>query len=401
MLVLATAGPSLRAEGGGNPMRDPTVRPGSLFFATPLPRERMAPRREQGLPGQGARRGAAPAEPAMVVIRPKVDPQIFVGVFGDTLAALVGGGLDEVFADMTGVAVIRHVRPDSGLVRLDFHDWAKAARETLAGPQPMTAGVVMIGANDRQPIREGDITHEPLSDRWREIYRERIDALAQVFIRAGLPLIWVGNPPMQNTRLSADLIAINEIVRQRVERAGGIFVDLWPVFVDAENRFAALGPDVSGQMARLRSGDGVHFTRAGARKAAHFVDVALRRALPRLSDGSQVAAAPAAYPALPGAEAVQLPPELQPGGVERLIDQMARLGMGLDPIAPPVIKVKPAVGPVLPLTGAPLARGGELVGGLAAARAGPQAAELDRVFGEGRTPAPPPGRADDFRWPRP
>lgn len=401
MLVLATAGPSLRAEGGGNPMRDPTVRPGSLFSTTPLPRERVAPRREPERGGHGARRNATPAEPAAVVIRPKADPQIFIGVFGDTLAALVGGGLDEVFADMTGVAVIRHARPDSGLVRVDFHDWTQTARETLAGPQRLTAGVVMIGANDRQPIREGDITHEPLSDRWREIYRERIDALAQVFIRAGLPLIWVGNPPMQNTRLSADLIAINEIVRQRVERAGGIFVDLWPGFVDAENRFAALGPDVSGQMARLRSGDGVHFTRAGARKAAHFVDVALRRALPQLSDGSQVAAAPAAYPALPGAEAIELPLELQPGGVERLIDQMARLGTGLDPIAPPVIKVKPAVGPMLPLTGAPLARGGELVSGLAAARAGPQAAELDRVFGEGRMPAPPPGRADDFRWPRP
>ena len=397
MLVLATAGPSLRAEGGGNPMRDPTLRPGSLFSATPLPRERVAPRREP----ERSRRGALPAEPAAVVIRPKADPQIFIGVFGDTLAALVGGGLDEVFADMTGVAVIRHARPDSGLVRVDFHDWTKAARETLAGPQRLTAAVVMIGVNDRQPIREGDITHEPLSDRWREIYRERIDALAEVFIRAGLPLIWVGNPPMQNTRLSADLIAINELVRQRVERAGGIFVDLWPGFMDSENRFAALGPDVNGQMARLRSGDGVHFTRAGGRKAAHFVDVALRRVLPQLSDGSQVAAAPAAYPSLPGAEAIQLPPELQPGGVERLIDQMARLGMGLEPIAPPVIKVKPAVGPVLPLTGAPLARGGELVSGLAQARAGPQAADLDRVFGEGRAPAPPPGRADDFRWPRP
>ena len=39
------------------------------------------------------------------------------------------------------------------------------------------------------------------------------------------------------------------------------------------------GPDFEGQMRILRSGDGVHFTKFGARKLAHYVERELRRVL--------------------------------------------------------------------------------------------------------------------------
>jgi uncharacterized protein len=205
---------------------------------------------------------------------------------------------------------------------------------------------------------------------------------------------------MQNQRLSTDLISLNDMFRQRVERSGGAYVDLWPAFVDVENRFSPTGPDLNGQVARLRTGDGVHFTRAGGRKAAHFTDVVLRRILPETAERPLIAApTPGADPS-PPVDRAALPPELQPGGVERLIDQMARLGGAPEPIAPPVIPVKPIAGPVLQLTTPPITRGGQLAPDLATARSGPQAREVERAFGEGRPPAPQAGRADDFRWPR-
>jgi hypothetical protein len=211
---------------------------------------------------------------------------------------------------------------------------------------------------------------------------------------------------MQNARLSVDLAVINELVRQRVERGGGVYIDLWPGFVDAENRYSASGPDVTGQPMRLRTGDGVHFTRAGARKAAHFADVALRRLLPDLQDGPQLAAPGPVAPLMPQPGSPEAPAETDPAGgaaaiaaIERLIDQAARQGHGFEALAAPVIRVKPVAGPVLPLTGPALASGGALVPLLATARPGADAG-LERVFGEGRAPAPAQGRADDFRWPR-
>ncbi len=383
-----------------NPIYDPTMpRGGSLFFPRfqPVERARPAPRRQARPERPVARRMLEPAAPVAAAGAPQPkspDPDVVIAVLGDTLAELMGAGLDDAFADQPKTVVIRRTRPDSGLVRNDFHDWPKAARELLASDQRVSIAVMLIGSNDRQPIRDGDQVHEPLSERWREIYRERVDAVVQAFRERRVPLVWVGAPPMQNSRLSTDLIAMNELYRQRVERAGGVFVDLWPAFVDAENRFSAVGPDLGGQIARLRTGDGVHFTRSGARKAAHFADVALRRIIPDLSAGP-VLAAPSP------ADVTPLPIELQPGGVERLIDQMARAATGLEPVAAPVFVVKPIAGPVLPLTGPAISRGGALLPGLAAARGeGQGAVDAARVFGEGRAPAPVAGRADDFRWPR-
>ena len=128
-------------------------------------------------------------------------------------------------------------------------------------------------ANDRQPIREGDETADPLTDRWRALYRTRVEALAKVFTDRKIPLIWVGLPPVQSESLSRDLASLNDIVRDTVTKAGGTYVDIWPGFVDDRDRYAASGPDPEGQIAKLRTADGVHFTKAGDRKLAHFAEL--------------------------------------------------------------------------------------------------------------------------------
>jgi hypothetical protein len=110
----------------------------------------------------------------------------------------------------------------------------------------------MLGANDRQAIRDGEASHEPLSERWRELYRARVDAVVKSFADRKIPLLWVGTPPMKNEKYSADLLAFNEIYRDRVQRGGGVYVDIWPGFVDDQNRYSPIGPGVDGQVMRLR-----------------------------------------------------------------------------------------------------------------------------------------------------
>ena len=39
------------------------------------------------------------------------------------------------------------------------------------------------------------------------------------------------------------------------------------------------GPDFEGQTRRLRTSDGVHFTKAGARKLAHYLEREIRRVM--------------------------------------------------------------------------------------------------------------------------
>ncbi|MCO5091390.1 SGNH family hydrolase [Bosea sp. (in: a-proteobacteria)] len=353
---------------------------------------------QQAQPQQRPRSAPVRRREAPVVVRddpviPKVDVAHHVVVMGDSLANLLANGLDDALNNRPDVAVLHKAKPDSGLVRTDFYDWPKTAAEILAGEQKLSIGVMLVGLNDRQPIREGETVHEPMSPRWLELYRDRIDMIAGAFAEKRVPLIWVGAPPVQNGRLSADFVTFNELYRQRVEKAGGHYVDLWGGFVDAENRYAATGPDVSGQPVRLRLGDGIHFTAAGARKAAHFVDLVIRRIIEAAPQNGIVA--------LPVSPETGAPTdlELQPGGVERLIDQMVA---GLPTLGlPPALQARPLAGPIQPLTGQSAAAGQPLIASIAEARGGGDAAlRLERVFGQGIAPDPVPGRIDDHRWPR-
>lgn len=392
LLILTGGLPSL-AQQARQPQPQPQQRSlFQLFWQQPQQPQAVQRQRQRVAPVV-RRRPAAPVVVRDDPVIPKVDVAHHILVIGNSLANLLADGLEEAIEDRPDLAVIAKAKPDSGLVRNDFHDWPRVATELVAADAKIGLGVMMVGLNDRQAIREGDTVHEPLSPRWLELYRERINAVAQVFAARRIPLIWVGAPPVQNARLSADLVTFNEQYRQQVERAGGQYVDLWGAFVDAENRYAAMGPDVSGQPARLRLGDGIHFTAVGARKAAHFVDVLVRRMFEPGTEGSVIA-----LPVSPETGA-PINPELQPGGIERLIDQMVA---GLPVISlPAALQAKPAAGPILPLTGTAGPGEQALLVSIPEARGrGEIAGQLDRIFGEGVLPEPKPGRMDDHRWPR-
>lgn len=388
LLVLLTGGPSSLAENDTLLTRDPTLQRGRGFV---MPFSRLRPHHVMPL-----RQQAAPASTrrvAPVVVRddpviPKVDLAHHVVVLGDSLGDLVVGGLDEALNDRPDVAVLRKTRLESGLVRSDFYDWSKAVTELLASEQKITAAVMLLGLNDRQAIREGEIVHEPFSPRWLELYRDRIDNIAAAFSAKRIPLLWVGLPPVQNARLSADYVVLNDLYRQRVERAGGQYVDLWGGFVDSENRYAATGPDVSGQPTRLRTADGIHFTKAGARKAAHFIDVVIRRMIEGGPQGLIAVSTPSGA-SQDGAESV-----------ERTIDRMVGNSWELSALSPG-LQAKPLAGPIQPLTGPASAGERALLASIQEARGrGDVANQLERVFGEGVASETKPGRIDDYRWPR-
>jgi len=177
----------------------------------------------------------------------------------------------------------------------------------------------------------------------------------------GVPVIWVGLPAIRGTKATSDMSYLDELYRERAERAGIVYVDIWDGFVDEDGDYAVQGPDFEGQTRRLRTADGVYFTKAGAVKIANYVDRELRRVMP-----SYVAPV-----ALPG-------PETTP-----------KSGSA---------SARPDVGPVLPLTANSGDHGGELLGASPHTTSDPIAA---KVLSRGESLVAPAGRADDFSWPRP
>ena len=210
-LLLITGGPVSLAQQQRNLFQMFWQLPAAPQRAAPQPRQRIAP---------AIRRREAPVVVRDDPVIPKVDVTNHIVVMGDSLGNLLAGGLDDALNNRPDVEVIHKAKPDSGLVRTDFYDWPKAVSDILAGDQKIGIGVMLVGLNDRQPIREGETVHEPLSPRWLELYRDRVDIIANAFASRRIPLIWVGAPPVQNGRLSADFVSFNELYRQRVETRG-------------------------------------------------------------------------------------------------------------------------------------------------------------------------------------
>ena len=349
-------------------------------------------------------------------------PTSSIVVLGDSMADWLAYGLEEAFGDAPEIGIVRKNKQRSGLLRYDPKgdlDWWHVARDLLAPEKPNYI-VMMIGVGDRESIRERDlakeaakkeadkkeadkkkageqpaaaadktqpdkpdaakpadktaqtaapdkegedaeqsaiITPEPgkrgsgtiefRTERWAEVYSKRIDETVAALKSKGVPVFWVGLPSIKGTRSTA-------------EKAGAIYIDVWDGFVDEGGKFASNGPDFEGQVRRLRSADGVYFTKYGARKLAHYVERELRRYMSNRS-------------------LVSLPSE---------------------PVGPVPAdgksEVRPLAGPVVPLTVTP-GNSDELLGGAGNAPARGDAIAT-QVLVKGEPVAAPAGRADDFAW---
>jgi hypothetical protein len=205
------------------------------------------------------------------------------------------------------------------------------------------------------------------TDQWEAAYIKRIDATIAVLKSGGVPVFWVGLPSQRNSRASTDSAYLNDLYRQRAEKAGIVYVDVWDGFVDESGRYTAQGPDFEGQIRRLRSGDGVYFTKAGARKLAHYVEREIQR---NMTNRALPVALPVPEPAVT--------PGSRRGGTA----------------------ARPNAGPVIPLT---VSTGGgtELLGGNSRPVRAPAADPVaTRILVRGEATHAQSGRADDFSWPR-
>jgi uncharacterized protein len=351
---------------------------------------------------------------------PKTDktatPTTTIVVMGDGMADWLGYGLEDAFSDTPGVAIVRKVKQRSGLLRYDVKDdldWWHVARDELSREKTNYV-VIMLGLNDRENIREKDLAREAekqkaekelanksaakgaknqdqagkagqeqtkaghsdqpsivapepkrsangvvefRSERWAKIYSRRIDETIAALKSKGVPVFWVGLPSIRGTKSTADAVYLNDLFRTRAARAGIVYVDIWDGFVDDAGKYSTYGPDYEGQTRRLRTADGVYFTKYGARKLAHYVEREVRRYMSNR------------------ALSVSLP-------------------TGPLPLRGGKSAVRPTVGPVIPLT-VTTGNSDQLLGDIGSRPVYGDATAND-VLVKGEPVNPQPGRADNF-----
>jgi uncharacterized protein len=199
-------------------------------------------------------------------------------VVGDSLADGLWTGLYRSFQEDRNIEVINKSKPSSGFVRIESYDWTKEIEDILKEDTYQIA-VVMFGANDDQAIRSGKDYLKPGTDAWAEAYGQRVEAFIKRLRAKNKAVYWVGLPIMRSPDQSNDAESLNEVYREKTFINGAKFIDTWSGFTDESGRYSAFGPDMSGQVRRLREDDGVHFTSRGYLKLAHFAEKEIRRDL--------------------------------------------------------------------------------------------------------------------------
>src|SRR5229473_2655564 len=139
--------------------------------------------------------------------------------------------------------------------------------------------------------------YEFREERWVELYTKKIEEMIAVMKSKGVPVLWVGLPAVRGTKATADMLFLDSLYRDAAGKAGITYVDVWDGFVDEAGRFLQKGPDFEGQIRQLRSYDGVYFTKAGARKLAHYVEREITRLLAARSAPIELPSEPPAPPA--------------------------------------------------------------------------------------------------------
>ncbi len=335
----------------------------------------------------------------------------------------------------------------SGLMRSSTPEDLNELEKAFAS-DPSNVVIVMLGAQDRYSL--GSRRAAAGNEEMRKEYASRVDRLMKILKKGGRGVYWVGLPNMRRWQDNDRAQFMNDIFRERAYLNGVRYIDSYASFIDEGGGYSDYGPDVTGKVRRLRDTDGVHFTDAGYRKLAHFVERELRRDLAqaraersiplagdaaeqaqvnpdrarpkaesahgqdgqkgKLAKGGVVAPAPGGprdQKADPGKVDVKI---VGPDGTEQVvtvdivrpaipaaivalvtrkqsIDHAAQMGDILVDQIPGGLTVMSSIVPPR--------------GGAGQRRLSPTQTPYFRVFERGERLVPKPGRADDFAWPRP
>ena len=294
-------------------------------------------------------------------------------VLGDSIGGGLGAGLLRAADTDPGVDVVSRFNEESGLARPEVYDWAATVPKILEGGS-FDVIVVMLGANDRQVIRDGEDRLAFGSEGWAAAYRKQVDRLLDQLQASGARVIWVSLPPMEEPDYDSAVRAITALQRERVEARGMTFLDIRPQLSDADGGFAETVEDAGGAAVRVRGRDGISFFKAGNNLMAQLVLAAIGNAAParRSSIAAGVSAATGVLAVVP-VFGRALPDggyyTVQPEGVTANAMLLASAGLA------PEAALKTLRDASLPGSGA------------------------EKLFRLGLPPAAPRGRADDFAVP--
>lgn len=205
-----------------------------------------------------------------------------IGLFGDSMADGLWAGLMKETAtagQQDKISIYKFSKQGTGLANYEYANMHDKAVSQIA-QKPIDIAIIAVGANDQRGITGAGGSVPYGSPKWAGRYSERVDELAKVFIKKGIPVYWVGLPIIKNDESDKLAQQLCRIYHDRAADNNITFISIYKDTAGRNGKFSGLltipGESIS---KHLRAPDGVHFTTDGYRIMAIPVIKTLNRDL--------------------------------------------------------------------------------------------------------------------------
>ena len=201
-----------------------------------------------------------------------------IWIAGDSLVITPGYAIVRAAGSSPAMEPVGTVdgRVATGLTRPDVFNWFDEIRRQVKELRPKVV-VLAFGGNDDKAYMTGLPDGTSVGDfgswAWRKEYGRRVGGVMDTINRAGAFAIWIGLPQTSSPDQTARFDVVNAVAEKQARKRPGraAYVDTYTMFAGDDGGYTQYLPNGSGQLEKVRAGDGVHFERAGGDMIARIV----------------------------------------------------------------------------------------------------------------------------------
>lgn len=185
---------------------------------------------------------------------------------GDSMMEGIAPHLQRRLRSEYGIQSVNLSRQSTGLSYPQFFDWPAVIEKQLQDDPDIKLLVVFLGPNDPwdfpNPQQPGSGYLKFQSPEWEQVYRQRIDRIAQAARRADVQLVWLGIPLMKGSKLNTQMRYLDGIMASELQ-GKAIWLPTDRLLGGSESGEYRDSIELDGRSVRVRSKDGIHFTLKG------------------------------------------------------------------------------------------------------------------------------------------
>lgn len=185
-------------------------------------------------------------------------------LIGDSLMQGLAPHLVARFNRKHQIQTVDMSRHSTGLTYPAFYNWPDAVRGAFE-KQSFNVLIVFMGANDPWDMTINGKYIRFASDRWNEIYRERVRSILDIAKAHNTRVIWLSTPPMGREDIKAKIPQLNQLYQTELASYAGNarFIDTAPVLTTDGVTYTRFIEVPERGCVMLRTDDGIHFTTQG------------------------------------------------------------------------------------------------------------------------------------------